>query len=380
MSQGIPFYRQTLAPGALDALNRTLEKGALAGNGEETIACQGELAKLIPDSRPFLTTSCTAALEMGVLILNLSPGDEVIMPSWTFASSANAVALRGAIPVFVDVQAGTLNIDVSKVEAAITGRTRAIMCVHYAGVACDMDGLNALSRQYGLVLIEDAAQAIGSTWRNEPLGGLGDLGAFSFHGTKNVSCGEGGALMVNDASLVLAAEVAWEKGTNRLSFLREEVDHYDWCALGSSYLPSEMTAALLAAQLRHAEMFNGHRVRAWDYYRSLLQAPEFSSLTLSAVPPEAGHNGHLFAVRFKSKSSRDAAHAYLLTNGIDVRLHYQPLHLAPAGLKYGRAAGELKVTEAAAETLLRLPIDAVISGPEQDRVVEVLKSALKKYH
>jgi len=373
----IPFCRQPVLEEARLSVLEALAAGALAGNGQQTRGCHQLLAELAPGARPFLTNSCTAALEMGVLIAGLSEGDEVIIPSWTFPSTANAIALRGAVPVFVDVDEATLNMTPAAVEAAITSRTRAVMCVHYAGVACDMDGLRAVCQAFGLLLIEDAAQAVGSAWKGEPLGGIGDMGAYSFHGTKNISCGEGGALMVKNAKFIEAAEVAWEKGTNRLSFLRGEVSKYEWCALGSSFLPSEMTAALLAGQLRHADIFNGQRRMAWDYYMQLLTHVSSDELTLPFVPAGAEHNGHIFAVRTRSGAVRDDAMNRLVAAGIDARTHYEPLHCAPAGLRYGRLAAAAPVTEAAARTIIRLPIDSVISRAEQEQVVDTLTQVLR---
>lgn len=360
-----------------DALLSVLTSPKHSGGGRFTAACHASIEALVPGGRAFLTTSCTAALEMACLLLRIGPGDEVIMPSWTFCSTANAVALRGAVPVFVDVLDATLNLDPERVAAAVTPRTRAVLCVHYAGVGCDMGRLEAICAEHGLVLVEDAAQASGAMWRNRPLGGFGALSAFSFHDTKNLSCGEGGALVVNDPELVHAAECAWEKGTDRLRFVRGEVQKYNWVTLGSSYLPSELNAAVLSVQLQKIDAVTAVRLQLWHAYHELL-APleEAGMLRRPSPPPEARHNAHIYFVRLDARR-RDAVSRRLRGEGIGAVSHYEPLHLSQAGQELGRSAAEhLPVTETAAREILRLPLFPGMSLAEQERVVERLAAAL----
>lgn len=350
----------------------------MTGGGRFTADAHVLLRRAVPNAIPFLTTSCTDALELAALALDLSAGDEVVMPSWTFPSTANAFALRGATPVFVDVDSLTLNIDPAAAAAAITPRTRALVCVHYAGVACEMGALRALCAQHAITLIEDAAQGYGAFWQDQALGGLGDLGAFSFHGSKNVSCGEGGALMVVCSDLLPRVEIAWEKGTDRIRFARGKVDRYQWQDLGSSFLPSELTAALLTAQLVEATTITAAQRAAWDRYAGLFDAAPKSALIVPSVPAYARHNGHIYAVQLRDPTLRQPVLAALAAEGIDARTHYQPLHLSPAGRRFCRAAGTLHATEAAATRLIRLPIDAIITAAEQERVVGVLIDAVTR--
>ena len=352
--------------------------GSLTGGGRFTAECHGLLRQAVPGATPFLTTSCTDALELAALALDLAPGDEIVMPSWTFPSSANAFALRGAIPVFVDVEPGTLNIDAAAAAAAVTHRTRALLCVHYAGVACDMERLLPLCRDHAITLIEDAAQGFGAFHGEEPLGGLGDLGAFSFHGTKNVSCGEGGALLMRRDDLLPRVEIAWEKGTDRLRYMRGEVERYRWLDLGSSFLPSELTAAFLAAQLGDARAVTAARRRAWARYAALLGEAGSAQLRLPAVPSYARHNGHIFAVQLREAAWRDPVLWALSAAGIEARSHYEPLHRSPAGRRLCRTAGTLDVTEAAADRLIRLPLDPLITANDQQRVVGVLVDTVRR--
>lgn len=351
----------------------------MMGGGKWTALCHRQIAAALQadSATPFLTTSCTAALEMSTLLLRLGPGDEVIMPSWTFASTANAVALHGATPVFVDVTEDTLNIDAAQVEEAITPRTRAVICVHYGGVPCDMDALGKVSADHGLTLIEDAAQAYGSRWNGRAAGTFGTFATFSFHGTKNISCGEGGALIVNLPETVGAAEIAWEKGTDRLRYHRQEVEWYDWADLGSSFLPSDLIAALLSSQLAMADTLNDARRAAWERYHALLAVEaDKGRLRLSRIPGEADHNGHIYPIRLADAAARERVAAAMAKREIDVRAHYQPLHLAPAGRRYCRSHGDLRVSTAAGQDLLRLPIDSVITPQEQEHVVATLIAAI----
>ncbi|WBV45503.1 dTDP-4-amino-4,6-dideoxygalactose transaminase [Pseudoroseomonas cervicalis] len=373
----IPFYAPDLAGDEGAVLQALLQTGRLAGGGAQTELCHELLARALPGTLPLLTQSCTAALEMAALLLRLQPGDEVIMPAWTFCSTANAVLLRGAIPVFVDVQASTLNLDPACVAAAVTPRTRAVLCVHYAGVGCEMERLQALCDAHRLALVEDAAQAVGAFWRGRPLGGFGALGAYSFHASKNVTSGEGGALLVNDPALRDQAEMLWEKGTDRLRFARGEVARYTWQEIGSSFLPSELTAALLARQLARIEALTARRLRLWHRYDALL-APLAArwSLRRPDIPAEAAHNAHIYHLRFPHRARRDQVLARLNAERIGATTHYEPLHLSPAGRRHGRAAGPLPVTEDAAATLLRLPLHGGMAEAAQDRVVARLEAAL----
>lgn len=374
----VPFLRVDLGPDALSAIAGSLRSGQLAGNGPETANVHTILRSMFPSSRPLLTHSCTGALEMSALLLDLGAGDEVIMPSWTFPSTANAVVLRGATPVFIDVDQATLNINVDRIEAAITCRTRAVICVHYAGVACDMTALVELCGHYKIALVEDAAQAIEADWLGKPLGSFGDFGAISFHGTKNVGCGEGGVLLVNREEAHARAEIVWEKGTDRASFERGEVSRYEWKTVGSSYLPSEITAALLASQLRRRVVTTAHRVRCWQQYHRAFQAAGLQEeLILPTVPSGAGFNGHNYFIRTKSRSVRDMLRHGLHAAGIEALTHYVPLHSAPAGLRYGSSLGDFTNTDEASATLLRLPIYASINIDEQHEVVGTITRILR---
>ena len=372
----IPFYRPVVGASASRCVADAL-LGPISGGGRFTDECHRLLRQAIPAGVPFLTSSCTDALELAALALDLKPGDEVVMPSWTFPSTANAFALRGAVPVFVDVTSGTLAIDPHAAAAAITARTRALVCVHYAGVACDMARLVPLCEHHGIALIEDAAQAYHAFWHDAPLGGLGDFGTFSFHGTKNVSCGEGGALIVRDNDLLPRVEIAWEKGTDRLRFQGGQVDTYQWQDLGSSFLPSEVTAAFLSAQLAEAASVTKARRLAWDGYAALMAEGGLPGLIGPVVPAYARHNGHIFAVQLEDQRRRRDVLARLDTHGIDARPHYHPLHASPAGRRLGRTSGPLAVTEAAGGGLIRLPLDSSITRAEQERVINALDDAVR---
>lgn len=354
-----------------------LASGRLTGGGTVTVATQAALATLTGSPRALLTTSATAALEMACLLLDLGPGDEVVLPSFTFSSCANAIALRGAVPVFVDIRPDTLNIDETLVEAAITRRTRAIMPMHYAGVAAEMDVIMDIAARHGLAVIEDAAQGICARYRGRTLGTIGMLGALSFHGSKNISCGEGGALLVNADVYASRAEILWEKGTNRSRFIRGEVDKYTWIDLGSSFLPSEITAALLLAQLREAEAITARRREAWVRYHSALESLEGDGLLKRPiVPAHCEANGHIYAVMTRDGETRDAALAALNARGVRATFHYVPLHSAPAGQRLGRAHGSMQVTDSLSARLLRLPIYADITPEDQGYVVNCVRDVL----
>ena len=369
----IPFTRIHLAGTEMDYIRAAVESRELAGDGVFTRRCERWLEETIGCSRALLTHSCTAALEMAAILADIGPGDEVIMPSFTFASTANAFVLRGAVPVFVDIEPHTLNIDPYQTAAAITPRTKAIVPVHYAGAACEMDTLMETARSHGLVVIEDAAQALLSRQADRPLGSIGAMAALSFHQTKNVAAGEGGALLVNDATLVERAEIVREKGTNRSQFYRGEVDKYTWVDLGSSYLPGELIAAFLFSQLEHAVAITAARLAVWDRYHEALQPLERDGLL---VRPSVRGNAHIYYVILPSLEARTTAIEGLQARDISSVFHYIPLHSSPAGLRYGRAAGELSVTNDISQRLLRLPIWPDLSSEDVGMVVESLGVAL----
>jgi dTDP-4-amino-4,6-dideoxygalactose transaminase len=353
----VPFNRPFIAGSELDYIREAIANVHLSGNGRFTRRAHAWIEERLKCPRALLTHSCTAALEMAALLSEVGAGDEVIMPSFTFVSSANAFALRGATPVFVDIRPDTLNLDETLVERAITPRTRAIVPVHYAGVGCEMDEICRVAQRHGLWVIEDAAQGLMASYRGEPLGSFGHAAAISFHETKNVVSGEGGALVVNRLEWAERAEIVWEKGTNRSRFARGEVDRYTWLDLGSSYLPSEITAAFLCAQLEHADMLTATRLRIWhEYHRQLAPLESSGILRRPIVPDTCTHNAHMYYILVGSGAMRSDLLVCLNRQGINAVSHYVPLHSAPAGQRFGRAAGTLDVTETVADRLVRLPL------------------------
>lgn len=352
-----PFNRPYVGASAIDHLKTVLESNHLSGDGPYTERCHAWLEQATGAKKALLTHSCTAALEMAALLADLVPGDEVIMPSYTFVSTANAFVLRGAVPVFVDIRKDTLNIDEKLIEGAITQRTRAICVVHYAGVGCEMDRILEIADRRGLMVIEDAAQAIGATYRNQPLGTFGTLSALSFHETKNIISGEGGALLVNDARLAERAEIIREKGTNRSRFFRGQVDKYTWVDVGSSYLPSELVAALLYSQLDDLDDIQARRMDLWARYHDWAEPHEVAgSLQRPVVPKHCGHNAHMYYMLLPTALQRTSFLAGLAERGIGGVFHYVPLHTSPAGMRYGRACGGLPVTTDISERLVRMPL------------------------
>ena len=352
----------------------------LAGDGTFTKRCHQWLEAHTGCAKALLTHSCTAALEMTALMLDIQPGDEVIMPSYTFVSTANAFVLRGAVPVFVDIRADTLNLDERLVEAAITPRTKAIVPVHYAGVACEMDSIMAIARKHGLHVVEDAAQGVMSTYKGKALGSIGDLGAFSFHETKNVISGEGGALLVNTPEQVLRAEIIREKGTDRSRFFRGEVDKYTWQEVGSSFLPGELIAAFLWAQLEEAQAITDNRLATWDAYHASLASLERQGLLRRPIVPQGcQHNAHMYYVLLAPGIDRQAVLSALKQHEIYAVFHYVPLHSSPAGERYGRTHGAMEVTDYSAERLLRLPLWWGMPQDTQQRVVEILSDTLNRF-
>lgn len=351
--------------------------GRLAGDGPFTKRCHAWLEQRSGCAKVLLTHSCTAALEMAALLLDIEPGDEVIMPSFTFVSTANAFVLRGAVPVFVDVREDTFNLDERLIESAITPRTRAVVPVHYAGVACEMDTIMGIAKRHGLKVVEDAAQGVMASYKGRALGSIGDLGAYSFHETKNVISGEGGSLLVNDADLALRAEIIREKGTDRSQFFRGEVDKYTWKEVGSSFLPGELVAAFLWAQLEEADRITQERLASWERYHALM-APLAAKgvLRRPIVPKECQHNAHMYYVLLSEEADRQVILAELKRNDISSVFHYVPLHSSPAGQRYGRSHGDLSVTDSVSERLIRLPLWVGLTEAQQDKVAKVLTKAL----
>jgi dTDP-4-amino-4,6-dideoxygalactose transaminase len=349
----------------------------LAGDGSFTKRCHEWLEHKSGCDKALLTHSCTAALEMAALLLDIEPGDEIIMPSYTFVSTANAFVLRGGVPVFVDIREDTLNLDERLIEAAITARTRAIVPVHYAGVACEMDTIMAIAKRHRLSVVEDAAQGVMASYKGRMLGSIGDLGAYSFHETKNVISGEGGALLVNDPRLATRAEIIREKGTDRSRFFRGQVDKYTWQDVGSSFLPGELIAAFLWAQLEEAESITNQRLVIWQRYHELMEPLEQKGLLRRPiVPAYCQHNGHMYYVLLAPGVDRQKVLSELKVNDIYSVFHYVPLHSSPGGQRYGRAHGELEVTIRQSERLVRLPLWVGLSAEQQDRIVAVLRNAL----
>ncbi len=350
----------------------------ICGDGTYTKLCDKWLEEKSGAKKVLLTTSCTHALEMAALLIDVKAGDEVIMPSFTFVSTADAFILRGATAVFVDIRPDTMNIDESLIEAAITKRTKAIAPVHYAGVSCEMDVIMDIARRHGLKVVEDAAQGILSTYKGKPLGTIGDYGCYSFHETKNLSMGEGGAILLNDESSIEQAEIIREKGTNRSKFFRGEIDKYTWVAAGSSYLPSELNAAYLYAQLQKAEEINNDRMQSWNlYYEMLKPLKDRGAIELPTVPQHCKHNAHMFYLKTDNLNVRTRLLEYLKANGIGAVFHYVPLHSSPAGIKYGRFAGEDKYTTRESERLVRLPMYYGLSKEQIEFVCEKINAFYK---
>lgn len=368
----IPFGRPTLVGRELEYIAEAVAAGTIAGGGLFTGRCEAELAAQLSARRVILAHSCTAALEMAAILADVGPGDEVIMPSFTFSSTATAFVLRGAIPVFVDIHPETLNIDESLIEGAITSNTKAIVPVHYAGLACELDPILEIASRHNLIVIEDAAQAHFSVYKDRPLGTIGHFGCLSFHETKNVISGEGGALIINDERFKVRAEIVRDKGTDRSRFFRGEVDKYTWQDIGSSYAPSELVSAFLFAQLQHAEEICDRRRAHYDLYRKTL-AP-LSDRGHLVLPRATGQecNGHIFWFLAEDLDTRTRLLAYLRDRGINAVFHYVPLHSAPAGRRYGRAHGELPVTDDVSSRLVRLPLYLDLTETDILKICEAL--------
>lgn len=375
----INFNVPPLVGSEIKYIKDAIEKHKLCGDGTFTSKCNHLLEELTGTKKALLTTSCTHALEMAGILCDLEEGDEVIMPSYTFVSTANAFALRGAKIVFVDIRPDTMNIDEKLIEEAITERTKAIVPVHYAGVSCEMDKIMELAKKYNLYIVEDAAQGIGSSYRDKPLGAIGDIGALSFHETKNLSCGEGGAFLTNRQEFITRAEIIREKGTNRSQFFRGEVDKYTWCDIGSSYLPSELNAAYLLAQLEEINSINKNRIETWNYYNGAFEElVQHKIIETPVIPSHCIHNGHMFWLKVKHLDERAKLLRFLKENGVYAVFHYIPLHSSIAGEKLGRFHGNDLYTTKESERLLRLPMYYGLAPSDRVKVVDSVYKFYKK--
>ena len=375
----IPFNRPFIVGKELFYIAQAVMSGKIAGDGIFTKRCHEFMEQQFGARKVLLTHSCTGALEMCAMLAEIHPGDEVIMPPFTFVSTANAFALRGARIRFVDIRPDTLNMDESKIEEAITERTKAVVPVHYAGVGCEMDTILDIAKRYNLLVIEDAAQGVNATYKGRYLGTIGQLGAYSFHETKNLISGEGGALLLNDESFVERAEIIREKGTNRSKFFRGEADRYTWVDIGSSYLPSEIVAAFLYAQLEEAEEITAHRQAVFNRYLEGFKGLAESGLAqLPSWPPECRHNAHLFYLILPTESVRDRLIGDLLGQGIHTVFHYVPLHTSPMGTAMGCADRALPVTESVSGRLVRLPCYFSLESEVQERVISLVTSILTR--
>ena len=374
----IPFVKPSIGPAEKEAVLCALEMGAIGGNGRLTQQVRDRMKSLFGVRHVILTTSCSDALELAMMVLNVGPGDEVIMPSFTFVSTANAVVRQGGVPVFVDIEPDTWNIDPAQIEPAITDRTRGIIPVHYAGQGCRMDEINEIARRHGLWVVEDAAQGVGASYGDKPLGTWGTIGCYSFHVTKNITCGEGGALLTNDDDLGYRAEIIAEKGTNRSAFLRGQVDKYTWVDIGSSFILSDLLVALLSVQLDRMEEITALRVAIWERFQRELQDLEDAELIVRMrVRPPARINGHIFAFRTVNPEWRDPMLRELRRRGIEATFHYVPLHSAPYARGRFPNGRELPVTDLISRSLIRLPIFPDMTEAEQTYIVENVHDIFK---
>lgn len=369
----ISFNVPPVVGNELKYIEQAIGNHKICGDGEFTKKCSAWMEEKTGTAKALLTTSCTHATEMAALLADIQPGDEVVMPSFTFVSTADAFVLRGAKVKFVDIRPDTMNIDETLIEDAITDKTKAIVPVHYAGVGCEMDTIMDIAGKHHLLVIEDAAQGVMSSYKGKALGTIGDYGCYSFHETKNYSMGEGGALLIKDPDMIERAEIVREKGTNRSKFFRGQIDKYTWVDAGSSYLPSELNAAYLWAQLEQADMVNENRLKSWNLYKELLTPiAEKEYITLPYIPEECTHNAHMFYIKTKNLEERSALISYLKENGVLAVFHYIPLHGAPAGQKYGEFIGEDKYTTRESERLVRLPMYYNLSEEDITYVAELI--------
>jgi dTDP-4-amino-4,6-dideoxygalactose transaminase len=374
----IPFVQPLQTGREMQALQEAVGLRRIAGDNGATRVAEAYLKAELGVGCALLTPSGTAALELAAMLANLGEGDEVIMPSYTFPSTANAVVLRGATPVFIDVRADTLNLDETLIRQAITDRTRAIMVVHYAGVPCAMDPINQIAADFGLTVIEDAAQALHARYRGRPAGALADMAAFSFHETKNVHCGEGGAFVCQEEALAHRAEIIREKGTDRAAFFRGEIDKYTWVDIGSSLLPNELSAAFLGVQLQASRAITAQRLALWDRYHAAFSgAGRGHDLLTPRIPDDCEHNAHIYHLRLASLERRSRLMADLRNAGIHATSHYVPLHSSKAGQRYGRAVGAMDNTDRAGDTLLRLPLWSEMSFAQVDEVIAAVQASLR---
>ena len=374
----IPFNVPPFLGTEPDLIMQAVKNQKICGDGPFTKQCHQWLEEKTGSPKALLTTSCTHALEMAALLLHIQPGDEVILPSFTFCSTADAFVLRGAKLVFVDIRPDTMNIDETKIEDAITDKTKAIVPVHYAGVACEMDTITEIARRHNLAVVEDAAQAVMSEYKGQALGAIGDYGCYSFHETKNYSMGEGGALLIKDPEKIEEAEILREKGTNRSVFLRGQIDKYTWVDHGSSSLPSDMNAAYLWAQLQEAEKINNDRLASWNkYYVAFAELEEKGYVQRPIIPDECKHNAHMFYLKAKDLEERTALLSFLKENDILAVFHYIPLHSAPAGKRFGRFHGTDEVTTRESDRLLRLPMYYGLSDEDINKVIDTV---IRFYH
>lgn len=379
MEYNIPFNKPFVAGKELYYIAQAVTLGNLAGDGYFTKQCSRLLEEQFTIEKVLMTPSCTAALEMAAILCALGPGDEVILPSYTFVSTANAMVRVGARPVFVDIRADTLNIDEQQIEVAITPKTKAIVPVHYAGVGCEMDRIMDIANKHNLFVIEDAAQGVGAYFNNRALGSIGHLGTYSFHETKNYICGEGGALCINDPGMIKRAEIIRDKGTNRREFFRGEVDKYTWVDIGSSYVPSEIACAFLYAQLEMMNAIAERRKTIYKHYRTLLKPLEVQGLlSLPHIPEDCESNYHMFYILLPNQEIRNALMAHLKQHGIMAVFHFVPLHSSPMGQQFGRQGGNLAVTEELSGRLLRLPFYFEMTEGEQEYIVKFLKEGLEQ--
>lgn len=368
----ISFSKLCITNKEIEYIKDALSKGRISGDGYYTNKCNEFIKNTFRTKKALLTTSCSSALDMAALLLDLKEGDEVIMPSYTFVSTANAVALRGAKPIFADIQENTLNIDPKDIERKITNKTKAIFPVHYAGVSCDMDRIMHIAKKYNLKVVEDAAQGVNAKYKNKYLGTIGDIGCYSFHETKNYICGEGGAILINqDEELAKRAEIIREKGTNRSQFFRGEVDKYTWVDVGSSYLPSDILAAMLWAQFERLDEINDMREKVYkSYYNGLHDLEKQGKLRLSVIPEDCESNYHIFYILLNTEEERNYVMDKLKESGVSAVFHYIPLHTSPMGLKLGYKKGDLPKTENLSGRLLRLPMYAELKDKEINYIID----------